>query len=210
MKGLLLKDLYQLVKNCKMFFLFDIVFLAISFISEGNSMFLGFPVMFSGVLPLTLLGFDEREGWSDYCGVLPYSEKQIVSAKFLFGLFVQAATAVIVAVIVFIRSIVYSEYDFFTNLLVVGVMFVASLTFPALCLPFCYKFGTEKGRVAYLIVVALTTGVCMPMYGVIVDSFEKSETSRMGIAITPILVGISVLYVISWLISIPLLKSVKK
>ena len=210
MKGLLLKDFYQLIKNCKMFFLFDVVFFAVSFVSKENMMFIGFPVMFSGILPLTLLSFDEREGWSDYCGTLPYSEKQIVSSKFLFGLIAQTVTAVVAVGVVFARSIIFPEFGFLANLPVVGVMFIASLIFPALCLPFCYKFGTEKGRVAYLIVVAITTGVCMPMYGTIVDFFEKNESTNSNIVFPLILAGIAVVYTISWIISIPVLKSVKK
>ena len=210
MKGLLLKDYYQLIKNCKMFFLFDVLFLAISFGSERSAMFMGFPVMFSGILPMTLLSLDEREGWTDYCGTLPFSEKQIVSAKFLFGLITEFVTAAIVSAVVFVRSIIFPEYGFLENLLIVGVMFIASLVFPALCLPFCYKFGTEKGRVAYLIVIALTTGVCMPMYGTIVDFFEKAEAGSTNIIFPLILIGIAAVYIISWLISIPLLKSKKK
>lgn len=210
MKGLLLKDYYQLIKNCKMFFLFDIFFLAVSFFYKDGMMFTGFPVMFSGILPLTLLSYDEREGWMDYCGTLPFSEKQIVSAKFLFGLIAQLVTAVVVAVVVFVRSIVFPEYGFPESLMVVGVMFIASLVFPALCLPFCYKFGTEKGRIAYLIVIAITTGLCMPMYGTIVDLFEKNKAGNSNILFPLILIGITVVYVISWLVSIPLLKSKKQ
>ena len=208
MKGLLLKDYYQMIKNCKMFFLFDIVFLAVSFVSKGNFlMFLGFPVMFSGILPLTLLSFDEREGWSDYCGTLPFSENQIVSAKFLFGLIAQLVTAAVVAVIVFVQSLIYPERDFLEFLLVVGVMFIASLIFPAFCLPFCYKFGTEKGRVAYLLIIAITCGG-MPLYGNIVDYFERyGSTDKIFLLV---LAGIIAVYIISWLISIPLLKSNKK
>ena len=117
MKGLLLKDFYQLIKNCKLFFLFDIVFLAVSFIYEGNMMFIGFPVMFSGILPLTLLAYDEREGWSEYCGTLPFSEKQIVSAKFLFGLIAQSVTAAVVAVIVFVQGFIFPERDILDSFL---------------------------------------------------------------------------------------------
>ena len=210
MKGLLLKDYYQLIKNCRMFLLFDVLFLAISFGSERSVMFTGFPVMFSGILPLTLLGFDEREGWTDYCGTLPLSEKQIVSAKFLFGLIVQFVTAAVVSAVVFVRGIIFPEYGFLENLLTVGVMFIASLIFPAFCLPFCYKFGTEKGRIAYLIVIAIITGGCMPMYGTIVDLFEKTEADSSKMIFPLILIGITVVYIISWLISIPLLRSNKQ
>ncbi len=209
MKGLLLKDFYQLIKYCKMFFLVDTVFLAVSFFSEENALFISFPVMFSGILPLTLLSYDERGGWSDYCGILPYSEKQIVSAKYLFGLLSQAVTVVVVIGVVFVRGIVYPNYNFLSNLSAIGIMFVASLLFPALCLPFCYKFGSEKGRIGYFVVIALTTG-CMPLYSKIVEGFEGAEANNTNIIFPLIFVGIAALYVGSWLISIPLLKSVKK
>lgn len=210
MKGLLIKDFYQLIKYCKMFFLVDIVFYAVSFFSKENSMFVCFPVMLSGMLPLTLLSYDERCGWSDYSGTLPYSEKQVVSAKYLFGLMVQAVTVAAAAVVLFARGFVDQDQNFLVNLSVIGIMFVASLIFPALCLPFCYKFGTEKGRVAYFIVVAITTGVCMPLYSTIVESFQDTSASNTNIIFPLIIAGITVLYAVSWIISIPLLKSAKR
>lgn len=210
MKGLLLKDFYQLIKYCKMFFLVDIVFYAVSFFSKENSMFVCFPVLLSGMLPLTLLSYDERCGWSDYSGVLPYNEKQIVSAKYIFGLLVQAATVTAAAAVLFVRGSVDRDQSFLANLSAIGVMFVASLIFPALCLPLCYKFGTEKGRIAYFIVVAITTGVCMPLYTTVVESFAGTGADIPSKLLPVILAAIAVMYVVSWVISIPLLKSAKR
>ena len=83
MKGLLLKDFYMTVKYYKMSILMDIMFIAVSFLSKDNLSFLIFPVIISGVTPITLLGYDEKFKWTKYSGALPYSKAQIVSAKCL-------------------------------------------------------------------------------------------------------------------------------
>lgn len=209
MKGLLLKDLYQLIKYCKMFFLIDVVFLASSFFLEESAMFVNFPVIFSGILPLTLLSYDERTGWSNYCGTLPYSEKQIVSAKYLFGLIIQLLTVIVVIGAVYVRGFVFDGYDFIENLSVIGIIFMISLLCPALCLPFCFKFGTEKGRIAYFIIIALLMALCMSFYDKLGGEGQIITKDSSGFLL-PILGGIAVLYVVSWIVSVPLLKSVKK
>lgn len=209
MKGLLLKDLYQMIKYCKTFLLIDVVFLASSFFLEESAMFVNFPVIFSGILPLTLLSYDERTGWSNYCGTLPYSEKQIVSAKYLFGLIIQLLTVIVVIGAVYVRGFVFDGYDFIENLSVIGIIFMISLLCPALCLPLCFKFGTEKGRIAYFIIIALLMGVCMAMYDTLSEKIRLIGAYGSTLILL-ILGGIAVLYIVSWIVSVPLLKSVKK
>lgn len=209
MKGLLLKDFYQLVKYCKTFFLIDIVFLVSSFFLEESAMFVNFPILFAGILPLTLLSYDERSGWADYCGTLPYTEKQIVSEKYLFGLIIQFLTVIVVIGAVYVRGFVFEGYSFIENLSVVAMIFLISLLCPAICLPFCFKFGTEKARIAYFIIIALLMGVCMAMYDKLVEKPQLIGTGGSNFLLL-ILGGIAVLYVVSWIVSIPILKSSKK
>lgn len=79
MKGLIIKDLYMLVKYFKLYFLLDVIFIAAALISPDNVSFLAIPVLVSGIVPLTLLAYDERSKWLGYSGTLPYSRSQIVS-----------------------------------------------------------------------------------------------------------------------------------
>lgn len=210
MKGLLLKDFYQLIKYCKMFFLIDIVFFAVAFFSGENLMFICFPVMLSGLLPLTLLGYDERCGWSNYSGTLPYNEKQIVSAKYLIGLIVQTATVAVTAVVLLVKGFADHDQSFLVNMSAICVMFIASLIFPAFCLPLCYKFGTEKGRIFYYIIIAGVTTVGMQLYATLAENFEGTGADISNIILPLILVGIAILYIVSWIISVLLLKSAKR
>lgn len=207
MKGLLLKDTYQLVKQCKVFFLIDVFFLAAGIFLDGVGMFALFPVMLSGTLPITLLSLDERSGWNGYRGTLPYTDGQIVSEKYMFGLIVQAATSVIVLAALIVKGIVYGDLDIMGNVAAIGAIFAGSLVFPALCLPFCFKFGTEKGRIVYFIVIALIIGVFSSVLNkTAVDTENLTNIGRS--AIVPCVMVIPV-YAVSWAVSVPLLKSVK-
>ena len=86
MKGLLLKDLYMAAKYCRSILLVIVVFLSISFLGEDNLIFGFYPCLFCGMIPASLLSYDERSKWNVYCGTLPYTRAQFVSVKYLFGL----------------------------------------------------------------------------------------------------------------------------
>lgn len=90
MKGLITKDIFMIAKYFKLYFLMDVIFIAVAFFSPDSSSFLMIPVLLSGIIPITLLAYDERSHWTEYSGALPYSKAQIVSAKYLIGLLLQA------------------------------------------------------------------------------------------------------------------------
>ncbi len=207
MKGLLLKDLYQLIKNCKAMFIIDIVFSVAFFFSDESNVFILFPVVVSGILPVTLLSLDERCGWTVYSGTLPYSEGQIVSEKYLIGLIVQGITSVIILAAMIVRGIIYGGIDIIGGAATMGVMFCVPLVFPAFCLPFCFKFGTEKGRIAYYVLTAaLGVGLCVFAKQFSADILILADIGKI------VFVGVAIvlIYVVSWIVSVPLLKSVKR
>lgn len=196
MKGLLLKDFYMTAKYCKMNFIIDIIFIAVSFFSEENISFLMFPVIFSGVLPITLLSFDEKFKWSKYSGALPYSSAQIVSAKYLFGLIFQAVTAAIVFAAMIARSNFMGGATLSEAAQMIGTMFVVSLIMPAFCLPFCFKFGTEKGRIMYFIFIFVLSVV---VWRLISQNSIPQEAAKL---VWLIVSAAAAVYALSWLISI--------
>lgn len=196
MKGLLLKDFYMTVKYYKMSILMDIMFIAVSFLSKDNLSFLIFPVIISGVTPITLLGYDEKFKWTKYSGALPYSKAQIVSAKYLFGLIFQAVTALIVYIALIARINIIGGATIFEASQMLGAMFVVSLIMPAFCLPFCFKFGTEKGRIMYFIFVFVLSAA---IWRLVSQNGIPKEAEKLMWAIIP---AIAIIYALSWLISI--------
>ncbi len=198
MKGLLTKDLYMTLKYCKFLFLADIVFIAISFVSKENALFMLFPILFSGMIPITLLSMDERCGWTVYSGTLPYSRGQLVSAKYIAGPVIAAVFAAVILGLMILRMTFFGEVDIAEALISVGTVFAASMLLPALCMPFCFRFGTEKGRIVYFIVIFLLTAA--------VGGFTKGGSVPENLkGIVPIIpAAIALLYAVSWVISIAL------
>ncbi len=74
MKGLLLKDFYVARKHCKVFVIIMAVFMAISFAGDGDLFFLIYPCFLTGMIPVTLLSYDEHSRWSEYSGNAPLQQ----------------------------------------------------------------------------------------------------------------------------------------
>lgn len=197
MLGLLLKDIYLMRKYLKMHFVISVIFIASSFFSD-NIMFAALPIMLAGSIPITLLAYDERDRWLEYCGSLPCSRAQIVSAKYLLGLAAQTVTSFVV----YFALAVKGSGDWV--LLTVLAIFIMSLVTPMICMPFALKYGTEKGRVAFYFSIAVVTGLILftaQFAGG--GAFDFTDVMRSTSYLPMVyMFGISTLYVLSWIESI--------
>lgn len=204
MKGLLLKDFYMVWKHFKLFFLMMLFFVAVSFFGNDNAFFAAFPTMMTGTIPITLLAYDERSGWTKYCGALPYSTAQIVSEKYLIGLILQTAAMAAGVIILFVRGffLTYSTYEIQETITMIGGVFITSLILPTVCLPFSLKYGTEKGRMIFYLIIAAMAVVIMIGMDIGLNFLVNNKNVAYIYAL-----GIPVCYVLSWLISISICKN---
>lgn len=199
MKGLLLKDYYMVLKYCRSFFVVLAVFLAVSFVDQGNAFFAVYPTLITSLIPVTLISYDEREKWDVFSAALPYTKAQIVSSKYLTGLILQM-------IVLFLSTgaqalhgaagpnVVWNDWISFFF-----VVFVISLFGPSILLPLIFKFGAEKGRVAYYLVVG---GLCAA--GTIAAGSGSPFSAQLcPLPVLIVLTGaVIVLYALSWLLSI--------
>ena len=199
MKGLLLKDFYMAVKYCRIFLFVILIFSAVSFSDKGMGFFSTFPVLMAGMLPVTLLSFDEKEKWHIYSGTFPYSRAQIVSSKYVFGLLVTLAALAFSAAVLAVRLNLSGSFKGIEFLSSVAGMFTAGLIGSALVLPFIFKLGAEKGRIMYFVVIIAIFGL-----GTALESIKMETGFALGpitlLAVTTI--GTVVVYAASWLMSI--------
>lgn len=154
MKGLLLKDLYMTVKYCWAYLLIVVVFTAVSFFAT-DQLFIFYPCLIVGLIPMNLLAYDERSKWTLYSGTLPYSKAQIVSGKYLIGLFAQLVVLVITGIS---QSIIMHRNGTFVLTAFLGLMallLVTSCASSSLTLPIIFRWGVEKGRIAYAVVIGM-------------------------------------------------------
>ena len=111
MKGLLRKDLYLMIKYCRLFFILIIVF---SFAGAWNNnlFFALYPITISSIIPVNLLSYDEKSNWSLYACTFPCSRKEIVSSKYILTVCTLTLSAIIVEIVQIINMIIRHNFYF--------------------------------------------------------------------------------------------------
>lgn len=204
MNGLILKDIYMIGKYCKYYLLVAFIFIAASFVSIDNMFFVFYPCLLCGMIPVTLLGYDERSRWMQYSGVLPYTKEQIVSSKYVIGIFVEAAVIFAIAVTQAIRMNMSGTFVLKEYVMIILVVFIMSTFASSISLPFIFKSGVEKGRISYYVMIAV---VCT---GGFFASNMFSTGLHTDISLDMILIALGVIvigvYAFSWHMSIVFFK----
>lgn len=149
MKALLRKDFYQLKAYCRSILLVSAVFALCSGFSGDNLFFKTYPVVLMGLTPITLLAYDERSKWNCFCAALPLSRAQVVGSKYIMSLLLMLPTVVLILLVSGIRG----DRDLLTLALYLIPLGILPC---AVCMPIMLRFGVEKGRLFYYILVGLS------------------------------------------------------
>lgn len=201
MKGLLLKDAYMAAKYCRAYLLIVAVFLIAAPFSGDNLFLMMYPCILASMVPVNLLAYDAQSKWEQYAGTLPCSRAQLVSAKYLIGLFASCGVLVLIALVQSIRMALGGiPVQALGSLMAMSL--ISSFVVPAITLPLIFRFGPEKGRILYLVVVGMACGISAAV------SISSSPTlfSREISPELPVLglacLAAAVLYGASWYLSI--------
>ncbi len=197
MKGLLLKDVYQILRYCRAYLAMSVVFIIVSAF-DGNAMFVLYPCVLGGMLPITLLAYDEKEKWEQYAGTLPVSRAQLVSVKYLLGFVIMAALAGLLLVAQGLRMAAGDAFSW-QSLIDLLCLLTVSLLAPAVVLPFVFRLGVEKGRMAYYVAIGVACGI-------IVFSINGSGLQIPAASQPFICIGALAAYAVSWAISVNVYK----
>lgn len=200
MKGLLRKDIYMAAQYYRAVLLVVAVFLLLTIFGDGSLIFLAYPTMISGMLPITLLSYDTHFKWEQYSGTLPYTRAQLVSAKYLMGLIFNGGVLLVCLLVLALRQILGEGFDLDAFLGAGLLCFVLGVAAPAFLLPLAFKFGPEKGRLLFIVLIASLCGA----------GFALGQTDFLsGLAIGNTVVvalaaaGVTLaLYLLSWRLSI--------
>ena len=204
MKGLILKDLYMAAKYCRSYLIITAVFCAVSLFSSENFFFIFYPSVLCGMIPVNLIAYDERSRWSQYCRTMPYKVSQIVGSKYLIGLMAQLAVLVLMCGSQAIKTGIDGSFSLGGFLSLVSVLMCLSMFSSGLCLPFIFRFGVEKGRLAYFAVVGAGCALAVLLSSdMIVDASAKID---MGIFSPVLLLVGAAVYALSWVISVGVYK----
>lgn len=200
MKGLLLKDIYMIKKYCRSYLLIAAVFIAVSFAGDDNLFFLFYPCLLCGMIPVTLLGYDERSHWLEYSATMPYTRGQIVSGKYLIGLAAQITMLIVTGITQAVKMHVSGTFYLSDFMELMLMLLSLSMITSSISLPFMFKLGVEKGRIAYYVMIGAVCGGS----AIASSLFRADLQAELPLnSILPVvsLFGIGV-YALSWYLSI--------
>lgn len=148
MKGLLLKDFYN-VRNLLVYFaLFFILFLSI-FVITASTYFYSFSMIFIPVwLVASTVSYDAQDKWERYAISSGVSRNAIVRSKYIFSLIIILTIMVFVLIFGFAtgwkesHGMLFAFSCFFNGVLCISIV-----------LPCFFRFEVEKARVIYMIIV---------------------------------------------------------
>ncbi|MBO5048114.1 MAG: ABC-2 transporter permease [Clostridia bacterium] len=200
MKGLLLKDWYMTKKYCRYYLFVGIGFIILSFMSKGNMFFIFYPCLLCGMIPVHLLGYDERSRFTEYVGTLPYTKIQIVSAKYLIGLFIQIAMLTVICITQGVKMSIEGNFVLKEFLVLMMLLLIMASVASSLTLPFVFKYGVEKGRGAYYVMIGVVCAGSI-IATTIFKNGMQNEMQLNGVLPIACLIGVGI-YVLSWYLSI--------
>ncbi|RXZ62403.1 ABC-2 transporter permease [Candidatus Borkfalkia ceftriaxoniphila] len=154
MKGLLLKDFYNVKNLISYYALVAAVFAVVSVVSSNIYFFCGFMIFISVGLVSSTISYDAQDKWDRYALSSGVSRRTAVLSKYVFTvvtILCSLALGLILALALGYRQAV----DF---LPVVAYSFAGVLSV-GIVLPCFFRFGVEKARVIYMIVIVFTVAL---------------------------------------------------
>lgn len=157
MKGLILKDIYNIRRNVKMLVLMLVIFGVIFIPQGGGAALIPIYVLLCSMMVVTTISFDDLAKWDKYALTMPVSRNDMVLSKYV----VLAIFSLSGAVLGFLLSIVIGafmgEIKLQEDLSITIISIAVSLVYGSIMLPFIYRFGVEKARILLILCFLLPT-----------------------------------------------------
>ena len=208
MKGLLLKDWYQVKTNMRMMYLTVLAVLAIWILStSGDSSFaVDYSAVFLGIMPAYLLSYDHASGWTEYSFALPLSKELQVAEKYLIGLFCAAAAVVIGGLFVTVIPLRTGTAPDKDVLSLLAGSVCAILLINGISLPLLYRFGAEKASMIYILTF-VGLGALLGGGGAVMDELQQNGPGSVPLPVplwlaAVLLLAVLALYAVSWRVSV--------
>ena len=205
MKGLLLKDAYQLWSYTRWIILASVAMMLMGtfFMKEGSNFFMLYGGLLLGILPMTLLAYDQNGRFSAYCAALPVTKEQIVGGKYIIGL-----CGMVLAELLSMTALAAAQLLWGTvtvQITVATLLQVAMLTLLGniILLPLSYRFGYEKAKYVYYLCIGMLgglMGIAVSSGGILLNSILPAHGSALvGVVVLAVVLA---LYALSWRLSV--------
>lgn len=169
MKGLILKDLFNLSKNIKLL-LGMIVIFAVAFTAAGmdNASYIVLWGMLLSMQVITSFSFDEMSKWTPFAMTMPVTRKEYIRSKFLLHLLLVAGGH-LVSLAVCLGSMAVMH-----TITAAAVQSLMMVTLPGIALtlftggasiPLLLKFGAERSRILSILLCIIPACIGISLAG---------------------------------------------
>ena len=149
MSALILKDYFVIFRQMRIFLLLVLVFSCIP-----GAFYSTFAVVYASMLPYTALAYDERSHWDQMAAMMPYSDRDLVLSKYVFGWLSTAAAAAASFVLQTVLAAVWPGAEG-PSVPVILLSVCVAVCILDITLPMMFRFGVEKARLAMFLIIFL-------------------------------------------------------
>lgn len=205
MKGLLLKDAYQMWCYTRWIILVSIAMMLMGmfFMKDGSNFFMLYGGLLLGMSPISLLAYDQSSRFSVCSAALPVTKEQLVGGKYLIGLCGMALAELLSMAALAAAQLLWGTVS--VQITVATLIQVAMLTLldNIILLPLFYRFGYEKAKYVYY----LSIGMLGRFIGYFVSSGDSALDSILPangslLVLVVVLAVVLALYALSWWLSV--------
>ena len=143
-RGLLLKDIFELWAQCRVQLVLTGVYLLLPLFIKGIGLFASVGMMLLAMMPVYALGYDERCRWERYALAMPVRKSDLFWSRFLLGVIAIALGAAVQT----LAALLTGRGGLLSSLAVTAPSAVVYLL---ITLPLMMKLGVEKGRFLLLL-----------------------------------------------------------
>ena len=143
-RGLLLKDIFELWAQCRVQLVLTGVYLLLPLFIKGIGLFASVGMMLLAMMPIYALGYDERCRWERYALAMPVRKSDLFWSRFLLGVIAIALGAAVQT----LAALLAGRGELLSSLAVTAPSAVVYLL---ITLPLMMKLGVEKGRFLLLL-----------------------------------------------------------
>lgn len=150
MRGLIMKDMLTIAKQAKAFLIL-ILFFAVTPNFSGSS----FALVYTAMMPISALAYDENCKWDQLAAMMPYSVRDIVLSKYLLGYICLLVTGALSIASLYVTAAVKGVPAAGEDIAGIIVMACFALIFLAVNLPCMFRLGVEKGRLMFMAMIGI-------------------------------------------------------
>ena len=189
MKALILKDTYVIWRQMKYFLVMILLFSALP-----NGFNNAFAVIYAAILPYTALAYDERSKWDQLAAMMPYSARDIVLGKYVFGWLCIGGAAVLSGLLQTALSLVIDR-KFLPSVMALSIL--GAICIMSISLPLMFRLGVEKGRLAMFLIIFLVCGGAGAIASIAEGTSGGTAFAHQGSILAILLIAAAVLTAVS-------------